>query len=402
VPIAPPTEGPLRGVRVLDLSRVLAGPYCAMVLADMGADVIKVERPDGGDITRGWGPPWVGGEATYYMSANRGKRSIVVDLRDPAGIDVVRRLADGCQVVIENFIPGGADRLGLGFEALRARNPNLVYCSISGYAHDSAEASLPGFDFAIQAEGGIMSITGEVDGPPMKVGVAIADITSGMFAANGILAALFDVARGGTGRRIQVSLHDAQLAWLANRGTEASVAGLEPERFGNAHPSIVPYETFPTQSAHIVIAVGTDEQFRALCGVLGLPAVADDSRFRTNADRVAQRDALIPVLVEATAQWDASALLTALEQASVPSGPVRTIGEALAHAPYALQTHAHPTAGEIRTIRSPIAFDGGHLTSERHPPLLGEHTHEILREAGFDAAEADAAISGPCAQAPTP
>jgi crotonobetainyl-CoA:carnitine CoA-transferase CaiB-like acyl-CoA transferase len=398
VTIAPPTDGPLAGVRVLDLSRVLAGPYCSMILADMGADIVKVENPQGGDITRAWGPPWAGDEATYYMSANRGKRSIAIDLRDPAGVEVARRIAATCDVVIENFIPGGAERMGLGWETLRADNPALVYCSISGYPHDSPEAPLPGFDFAIQGEGGIMSITGEVDGAPMKVGVAIADLTSGMFAANGILAALVAVRGGGPGRRVQVSLFDSQLAWLANRGTEASIAGWEPARFGNAHPSIVPYETFPTTGAHIIVAVGTDLQFRSFCEAIGLPEVGSDTRFATNPDRVANRVALIPLLQEATATFAPAALLAALAERDVPSGPVRTIPEALAAAPYALQSHTHPTAGEIHTVRSPIAFDGDHLTSPRHPPLLGEHTRALLLEAGFSEAETQTALDGPCHQ----
>ena len=396
--IAAPTAGPLAGVRVLDLSRVLAGPYCAMVLADMGADIIKVENPKGGDITRAWGPPWAGDEATYYMSANRGKRSIAIDLRDPEGVAVARRLAATCDVVIENFIPGGAERMGLGWEALHEDNPSLVYCSISGYPHDSPEAPLPGFDFAIQGEGGIMSITGDVDGAPMKVGVAIADITSGMVAANGILAALYAVRGGQPGRRVQVSLLDAQLAWLANRGTEVSIAGWEPERFGNAHPSIVPYETFPTSGAHVIVAVGTDLQFRSFCEAIGLPELGADPRFATNPDRVDNRGVLIPLLQAATAAFAPGALLAALAERDVPSGPVRTIPEALAAAPYALQPHVHPTAGEIHTIRSPIAFDGDHLTSPRHPPLLGEHTRELLLEAGFSAADAAAALAGPCTQ----
>ncbi|MGI9186623.1 MAG: CaiB/BaiF CoA transferase family protein [Gaiellales bacterium] len=398
MPTAPPTDGPLAGVRVLDLSRVLAGPYCTMVLADMGADIIKVENPKGGDITRSWGPPWAGDEATYYMSANRGKRSIAIDLREPEGVAITKRIAATCDVVIENFIPGGADKLGLGWDALRADNPSLVYCSISGYPHDSPEAPLPGFDFAIQGEGGIMSITGEVDGVPMKVGVAITDLTTGMFAANGILAALFAVRGGGPGQHVQVSLFDTQLAWLANRGTEASIAGWEPERFGNAHPSIVPYETFPTTSAHVIVAVGTDLQFRHFCEAIGLPELGTDPRFATNPDRVANRGVLIPLLQDGTARFDPEALLAALAERDVPSGPVRTIPEALANAPYALQSHTHPTAGEIHTIRSPIAFAGDHLTSPRHPPLLGEHTRELLREAGFSDAEADDAIAGPCAQ----
>jgi formyl-CoA transferase len=298
--------------------------------------------------------------------------------------------------VIENFIPGGADKLGLGWDELRAEHPALVYCSIRGYPRDSPRAMQPGFDFAIQAEGGIMSITGSADGPPMKVGVAIADITSGMFAASGITAALYAVRGGAPGRHIEVSLHDSQLAWLANRGTEATVGGLTPDRMGNAHPSIVPYETFPTQGAHIVIAVGTDLQFRSLCDVLELVAVGTDERFATNPARVLHRDALIPLLGEATARWPADALLTALAARDVPCGPVCTIPEALAMAPYALQPHDHPTAGPISTIRSPIAVDGAHLTSPLHPPLLGEHTAAVLRDAGLDDAEIDAALAGPC------
>jgi crotonobetainyl-CoA:carnitine CoA-transferase CaiB-like acyl-CoA transferase len=398
VTIAPPTDGPLAGVRVLDLSRVLAGPYCSMTLADMGADIIKVETPKGGDITRAWGPPWAGDEATYYLSANRGKRSIAIDLRDPAGVAITKRIAATCDVVIENFIPGGADKLGLGWDELRADNPSLVYCSISGYPHDSPEAPLPGFDFAIQGEGGIMSITGAVDGAPMKVGVAIADVTSGMFAANGILAALVAVRGGAPGRRVQVSLFDAQLAWLVNRGTEASIAGWEPARFGNAHPSIVPYETFPTTGAHIIVAVGTDPQFRSFCEAIGLAELGTDERFATNPDRVANRDTLIPLLQTGTSQFAPDALLAALAARDVPSGPVRTIPEALAAAPYALQPHTHPTAGAISTIRSPIAFDGDHLTAPQHPPLLGEHTRELLLEAGFSDAETDDALAGPCVQ----
>jgi len=396
MPIASPTNGPLKGIRVLDLSRVLAGPYCAMILADLGAEIIKVERPDGGDITRAWGPPWAGGEATYYLSTNRGKRSITIDLRNPEGIAVAKRLAETCDVVIENFIPGGAEKLGLGFETLRADNPTLVYCSISGYPHDSPEAMLPGFDFAIQAEGGIMSITGAEDGPPMKVGVAIADLTSGMYAANGILAALYAVRAGGSGSRVQVSLLDAQLAWLANRGTEASIAGITPLPIGNAHPSIVPYETFPTTRAQIVIAVGTDGQFCSLCTVLELAELGTDPRFATNPKRVANRDVLVPLLAAATRIWDAADLLAALAADNVPSAPVRTITEALAHAPYALQPHTHPSAGEIHTLRSPISFNGQHLTNPLHPPLLGEHTEQILRDAGFSDDDVAAAISGAC------
>jgi len=256
---------PLAGVRVLDLSRVLAGPYCSMVMADLGADVVKVERPGSGDPTRTWGPPFRDGESAYYLSINRGKRSISVDLGDPAGAEVARRLALTADIVIESFLPGGADRLGLGYAALSAARPQIVYTSIAGYSPESVDAHRPGFDFAIQAEAGGMSITGEADGPPLKVGVAIADITTGMFASIGTLAALRDAENSGRGHHVQVSLFDSQLAWLANRGSDWLVGGEEPHRLGNAHPAIVPYEAFASSDGYVIVAIGTDDQFTRFC-----------------------------------------------------------------------------------------------------------------------------------------
>jgi crotonobetainyl-CoA:carnitine CoA-transferase CaiB-like acyl-CoA transferase len=394
--------GPLAGVRVLDLSRVLAGPYCTMLLADLGAEVVKVERPGEGDQSRAWGPPFAGGEATYFMSVNRGKRSVAVDLRDPRGQAVVRRLALRSDVVIENFLPGGADRLGLGRDALVAERPALVYTSIRGYPLDAPEADQPGFDFAIQGAGGIMSITGEPDGEPMKVGVAIADITTGMLAATGTLAALLEARATGHGRHVATSLLDAQLAWLGNRGSEAVIGGVEPERFGNAHPSICPYETFRARDGYVNLAVGTDGQFRRFCELAGLDDVGADPRYATNRDRVAHRAELVPRLQAAFATRDAADWLEAMAAAGIPSGPVRTIPQALAAAPYALAEHEHATAGRIRTIRSPLAVDGTYHTATSAPPLLGQHTREVLEELGYDAAEVASLLEGPCVQAALP
>jgi len=387
---------PLAGLRVLDLSRVLAGPYCSMVLADLGAEVIKLERPGGGDPTRAWGPPFVDGESTYFLCINRGKRSATVDLADPAGLQVARRLALRADVVVENFLPGGAERLGLGAEELRAARPDLVYCSLVGYPPDGPDGARPGFDFAIQGEAGIMSITGDPAGDPMKVGVAVTDITAGMFATIGVLAALREVALGLPGRHVRVSLFDAQLAWLANRASDYLVAGEIPERLGNAHPAIVPYESFRASDGHVVLAVGTDGQFRRFCTEAGLERLADDPRFLTNPDRVHNRTALIALLADAIALRSVGEWLAAFERSGVPGGPVRTIPEAFAHLPQATVLHDHALLGEIRTVRSPIALDGEQPTAVAPPPLLGQHTAEVLGELGYEGAELSALLAGAC------
>ena len=387
---------PLDGVRVLDLSRILAGPYCSMMLADLGADVVKVERPGGGDPTRSWGPPFVEGESTYFLSTNRGKRSICIDLQDPEGVGLVRRLAERADIVIENFLPGAADRLGLGFDALRESRPSLVYCSIAGYPDDGPDAGRPGFDFAIQGEGGVMSITGEPDGDPMKVGVAIADITAGMYATVGILAALRQAEATGVGSHVQVSLFDAQLAWLANRASDHLVAGEVPVRLGNAHPAIVPYESFRALDGHVIVAIGTDAQFARFCREASLAALLEDPRFTTNPQRVRHRDALTPVLAEAIARRPVAEWLELMERVGVPGGPVRTIPEVFEHAPFATQTHEHATLGPIRTVRSPIGIDGARRTADAPPPLLGAHAGEILSEAGYTSQDVERLLASVC------
>ena len=372
---------PLSGVRVVDLSRVLAGPYCTMVLADLGADVIKVERPQGGDETRTWGPPFAGGEAAYYLSVNRGKRSCAIDLSQEEGRALALELCAGAAAVIENFKVGGAGRLGVGYEQVRERNPRVVYCSITGFGSRREPPGRPGYDFVAQAETGLMSITGAEDGPPYKVGVALVDVLAGLHAAAAILAGL----HGGEGARIEVPLLDSGLAGLVNVAQNALVTGREPERHGNAHPNIVPYQDFETATARIAVAAANDGLFRALCRVLGLGELADDERFATNAGRVENRRELIPLLQERLRGRPAEEWVEALDAAGVPVGEVRTVPDALAAAARAGRPATvsveHPSAGPLELVASPIwgATDPSAATP---PPLLGEHTAEVLGELG--------------------
>jgi crotonobetainyl-CoA:carnitine CoA-transferase CaiB-like acyl-CoA transferase len=407
----PAASGPLAGIRVVDCSTVLAGPYATMLLADLGADVIKVEPPDG-DSTRGWGPPWVGSvedgtrTAAYALAVNRNKRSIRLDLRQPDGATILRRLLAEADVLVENLRPGALDRLGFEDDALTALNPGLIHLSITGYGPNAPDPSRPGYDFVIQAESGLMSITGEPDadgGGPTKVGVAISDVLAGLNGAVAILAAL--VARtasggsaagvgagagawagaAGTGQRIDVSLLGSALAALVNQA-QNTFAGETPGRLGNAHPNIVPYQAFETMDGAIAVAVGSERQWPRFCRALGLPALADDPAFATNGDRVTNRADLVPTLASRFAERATADWLAALDAADVPAGPINDIGEAFA-SPWAVGRTVeleHPRLGTIRQVAPPFDLNRTPASLRTAPPLLGEQTDEILAELGYD------------------
>jgi crotonobetainyl-CoA:carnitine CoA-transferase CaiB-like acyl-CoA transferase len=387
-------SGPLSGLRVLDLSRVLAGPYCAQLLGDYGAAVIKVEQPGTGDPTRAWGPPWLEGggarQSAYYTSANRNKRGMTLDLKTAEGVAIARRLALSSDVVIENFMPGTLDALGLSYESLAAGNPGLILCSITGYGQTGPYRDRPGYDFMVQAEGGILSITGPTDGEPSKVGVAIVDVSAALFAATAILAALHHRALTGRGQHIDVALLDAQVAWLVNVAHNA-FAGESPARYGNAHPNIVPYETFPTADGRIAVGVGSDEQFRKLCSLMGRPDLAADPRFLTNAGRVAARDELIPLLQALFRERPSAEWLAVLPAARIPAAPINDIPTVLAdphvRAREMVRSVEHPVLGPVQVL-GPVARLGETPAGVRSaPPLLGEHTEEILGELGYAAGD---------------
>jgi crotonobetainyl-CoA:carnitine CoA-transferase CaiB-like acyl-CoA transferase len=388
---------PLSGLRVLDLTQVLAGPYCTMMLGDLGADVVKVERPGEGDGSRRWGPPFRDGESAYFMQVNRNKRSIAIDLGIEQGREVVRRLIERADVVLHNFLPAAAARYGVAAEAVLGLNPRVVHCTIAGYPSDGPDADRPGYDFLMQGVGGIMSITGEPEGDPMKVAVAISDIVAGLFASSAVLAALVERDRTGEGRACEVSLLDAQVAWLANRAGDWLIGGIEPQRLGNAHPSIVPYETFRAADGYINLAAGTDDHFRRFCREAGRPDLADDPRWQTNAGRVEGRELLVPELQtliagRSVAEWNA-----VLERAHVPGGPVLTIPETFAGpAAHMVETTQHPSAGEIRLVRSPMRFEHDRPGSRLPPPRLGEHAAELLAELGYSPDQVSDLLTGAC------
>ncbi|HRO90481.1 MAG TPA: CaiB/BaiF CoA-transferase family protein [Promineifilum sp.] len=390
------TAGALGDIRVIDLSRVLAGPYCAMLLADYGADVIKIEQPGDGDPTRAWGPPWFGDQAiresAYYLTANRNKRGMTLNLKTAAGQAIARRLIATADVVIENFLPGAPAAYGLDYATLAAAQPGLIYCSITGYGQTGPYRDRPGYDFMIQAEGGIMSITGPADGEPHKVGVAVVDITAGLYAVTAILAALHHRATTGRGQWIDVALFDAQLGWLANVASNYLVSGEPPARYGNAHPNIVPYETFPTADGHIAVGIGSDEQWRRFCELAGRPELAEEPRFATNAARVAARGELIGLLREVFGRRPSAEWLAALAAARIPSAPINDVPMALNDPQTAaremVRTVTHP-AGPLSLVGPVARLSETPATVRAAPPLLGEHTGAILGELGYSVEEID-------------
>jgi crotonobetainyl-CoA:carnitine CoA-transferase CaiB-like acyl-CoA transferase len=402
-----PSPLPLAGVRVLDLSRVLAGPWCTQTLADLGADVVKIERPmrngSGGDDTRGWGPPFLRdrdghdtAEAAYYLGTNRNKRSVTVDISRPQGQDLIRRLAQHSDVFVENFKVGDMARYGLDSASLLALNPRLVYCSITGFGQTGPYRDRAGYDYAVQGMGGLMSVTGpsrqEIaddapGGGPQKVGVAVADLFTGMYATTAILAALRHRDATGQGQAIDMALLDTQVAMLANLGANYLTTGVAPQRAGNAHQNIVPYQVFEAADGHMILAVGNDGQFAKFCEVAGCPELARDTRFTRNADRVRHRSVLVPMLAERMRQRPKAEWLAALEAAKVPCGPINDLAEVFADPQVQARGMTvqlpHPLAEQVRLVASPMKLSATPVQYRRPPPLLGEHTDEVLAEAGL-------------------
>lgn len=387
--------GPLHHIRVLDLSRVLAGPWAGQTLADLGAEVIKVERPGLGDDTRSWGPPFLHDEngqpttdAAYFLSANRGKKSVSIDFTQAAGRELVCRLVEKSDILLENFKVGGLAKYGLDYETLKQINPRLIYCSITGFGQTGPYRQRAGYDFLIQGMGGLMSVTGEADGEPgggpMKVGVAIVDIFTGMYASTAVLAALTHREQTGEGQHIDLALLDVQVATLANQAMNHLIAGNEPQRMGNAHPNIVPYQALATADGHIILAVGNDSQFRKLCVLANRPELADDLRFTSNAARVENRKVLIPILEQVLQQRSSADWIALLEGAGVPCGPINTLAEVFTDPQVEAREMRiemeHQSGGKVALVGSPMKFSQSPVAYNQAPPILGEHNTEVLGE----------------------
>jgi crotonobetainyl-CoA:carnitine CoA-transferase CaiB-like acyl-CoA transferase len=389
----------LDDIRVLDLTRAMAGPYCTMMLGDLGADVIKVERPGTGDESRGWGPPFIGeptesapGESAYFLAVNRNKRSITINLKSESGLEIMQRLIAQSDVLVENFRTGVLDKLGLGLTQAQKINPGLIYCSISGYGRTGPFAERPGYDVIIQAEGGMMGITGPVEGPPSRVGVPIVDITSGMFAASSILAALYARARTGEGQHIDISLFDTQTALLTNVAGNYLIGGEPPKRLGNDHPNLAPYAAFPASDKWFVVGVANEMQWERFCGVIDQPDMQDDPRFSTNSDRVANRSGLSRLLEEIFSTQTAEDWLTRFRQAGLPCGPINNISEVFDHpqvsARELILESDHPSAGHLKLTGFPYKLSATPPALRMPPPRLGEHTEDILVDLlGYDERE---------------
>lgn len=386
-------DGALQGITVLDLTRVLAGPFCTMILGDLGADVIKVEAVGSKDDTRAWGPPFAGGESAYYLCANRNKRAITLNLKSAKGQDAFKKLAAGADVVVQNFKTGTLERLGLGYDTLKRINPQIILASITGFGQTGPYKNEPGYDYIIQAMAGLMSITGDERSGPLKVGVAIADVLTGLYAAIGILAALHERSYSGEGQQLDVSLFDAQLSALVNVASSYLTTGAVPRRLGNQHPHIVPYQVFPTRDGEMVVAVGNDAQFRKLAEALGMPELAADERYRTNAERLRHRDGLVAVIsavmkAKPTTHWRAR-----LQAAGIPHGPINDLQAVFAdpqvQARNMVVEMAHPTAGSVKLVGSPLKLSRTPVEMKRHPPLYGEHTAQVLSRLGYSPDELD-------------
>jgi crotonobetainyl-CoA:carnitine CoA-transferase CaiB-like acyl-CoA transferase len=393
---------PLEGLKVLELARILAGPWAGQTLADLGADVVKVERPGAGDDTRGWGPPFIIGEegerldAAYFHSCNRGKRSIAVDFEKPEGQAIIRKLAAQSDVLIENFKTGGLKKYGLDYASLGAISPKLVYCSITGFGQTGPYAARAGYDFMIQGMGGIMELTGDPNGEPQKTGVAFADIFSGLYGVIAIQSALARRAITGLGGQIDMALMDTQVSVLANQALNFLVSGQSPRRLGNAHPNIVPYQVFRVADGHIIIATGNDRQTRDLCRIVGLAGLADEPRFASNADRVENRAAFVGLLEEGTQKFTRAELLAALEKAAVPAGPINSVAEVFADPQVIARAlridlpAAGAAGGTVPSVRTPILLDGVAMAASSAAPRLGEHTQRVLTELGMTPGEIEA------------